>query len=83
MSRREGLPPQPRIRESTPASVIMNVVIVEVPVRTKRAVDCEVPPAEYFVELLKDTIRRRPKASEHVLVRSSPDSREELRRLSF
>ena len=29
--------------------------------------DCEVPPAENYVELLKDMIRRRPKACRHVL----------------
>ena len=29
--------------------------------------DCEVPPAGYYVELLKDMIRRHPKACKHVL----------------
>ena len=29
--------------------------------------DCEVPPAEYYVELQKDMVRRHPKACRHVL----------------
>ena len=29
--------------------------------------DCEVPPAEYYIELQKDLIRRHPKACRHVI----------------
>ena len=29
--------------------------------------DCEVPPAEYYIELEKDLIRRHPKSSKHVI----------------
>ena len=31
--------------------------------------DCGVPPAEYYVELQKDMVRRHPKACRHVLER--------------
>ena len=41
--------------------------IVEEPGGIRQMTDCEVPPAEYYIELLKDMVRRHPKACRHVL----------------
>ena len=41
--------------------------IVEEPGCIRHMIGCEVPPAAYYVELLKDMVRRHPKACRHVL----------------
>ena len=41
--------------------------IVEEPGGIKHMVDCEVPPEEYYDELLKDMTIRHPKTNKHVL----------------